>query len=288
MADTHVKIYAVTPRVQYVANGSTTDFPYEFAIFDETNMKVYVDGVLLDSGYSVTGVGEDDGGSVVFVSAPEADSIVTLVRNVPIERVTDFQEGGAFRPKNINDDLDRQTAFAQQLQEELGRTLRMPVAGYIGQLNELPLPDPGKTIIWNEDGTALINSQSTIDELILEVAKDENVVAVGTDLRDPDSAIKFNKAHIDLIEAAPQAAIDAQKWAVGSPEEPEEHSAKYWAEHASAIVDVDSATESREGIAKLATTSDAETGTNDVKIMTPLKTKKSIDKFGYKITKRVW
>lgn len=289
MADTHVKIYAVTPRVQYVANGSTTNFPYNFAIFDETNMQVYKDGVLLDSGYSVNGVGEDDGGSVVFVSAPEADSVITLVRNVPIERVTDFQEGGAFRPKNINDDLDRLTAFCQQLQETSNRTLKLPVTGGVASILDLPTPNPGKTIIWNDEGTGLTNSNETIDDIVARVAEDPNFKAVGQDLNSTPSNIKQCAQNLDAIAAAPLAASSAlnssrlaKQWAIGDPSEPEgSHSARYYAEQASAVTEVYPATEERQGIAMLATTDDAETGTDDEKIITP---KKAVEMFKAQFT----
>ena len=123
MADTHIKIKPVTPRVQYTANGSTTVFPYSFAIFDETDMVVYVDDDVITTGYTVSGAGQTDGGNVTFATAPADGTIITLLRNVPIERMTDFQEGGTFRPKNLNDEFDRQTAFAQQVQEKLERAV---------------------------------------------------------------------------------------------------------------------------------------------------------------------
>lgn len=123
MTDTHIKIKPVTPRVQYTGNGSTTTFPYSFAIFDETDMVVYVDDDIIESGYTVIGAGETDGGTVVFDTAPASGKKITLLRNVPIERITDFQEGGTFRPKNINDELDRQTAFVQQVQEKIDRAV---------------------------------------------------------------------------------------------------------------------------------------------------------------------
>jgi len=125
MADTHIKINAVTPRVQYVGDGSTTSFPYAFAIFDDTDMVVYVGDEIIETGYTVTGAGQTEGGNVVFDTAPENGDIITLLRNVPIERVTDFQEGGTFRPKNLNDEFDRQTAFAQQVQEALSRCVKV-------------------------------------------------------------------------------------------------------------------------------------------------------------------
>ena len=126
MTDTHIKINAVTPRVQYTGNGVTTVFPYSFAIFDETDMVVYVDDDIITTGYTVSGAGQTDGGEVTFDSAPASGKKITLLRDVPIERLTDFQEGGAFRPKNLNDEFDRQTAFVQQVQEKVDRTLILP------------------------------------------------------------------------------------------------------------------------------------------------------------------
>lgn len=123
MTDTHIKIKPVVPKVQYTGNGVTTDFPYTFAIFDETDMVVYLDDDIIESGYTITGAGETDGGYVIFDTAPDDGVKITLLRNVPIERLTDFQEGGTFRPKNLNDEFDRQTAFCQQVQESLSRAV---------------------------------------------------------------------------------------------------------------------------------------------------------------------
>ena len=154
MADTHIKIKPVVPRVQYVGNGVTTDFAYSFAIFDETDMQVYIGDTLIDPDatviigegddaveypvYTITGVGEEDGGEVIFTVAPENDAIITLVRNVPVERMTDFQEGGTFRPKNLNDELDRQTAFCQQIEEALNRCVKVDVTSQIQPSEILP------------------------------------------------------------------------------------------------------------------------------------------------------
>lgn len=154
MTDTHIKINAVTPRIQYTGNGSTTTFPYTFAIFDEDNMEVYIEDTLQESGYTVTGVGEDNGGNVVFDTAPEDGAIVTLYRNVPIERVTDFQEGGAFRPKNINDEFDRQTAFCQQIQEGISRCLQLDVTSPINPSVVIPLVERIYDSIDNIDAVA--------------------------------------------------------------------------------------------------------------------------------------
>ena len=43
-------IDAVSPRVRYVADGTTTAFSFVFPIFSEQDMNVYIDDTLIKSG----------------------------------------------------------------------------------------------------------------------------------------------------------------------------------------------------------------------------------------------
>ena len=192
MADTHIKIKPVTPRVQYTGNGSTTVFPYSFPIFDESEMVVYEGDDVITTGYTVSGAGQTDGGNVTFGTAPADGTKITLLRNVSIERMTDFQEGGTFRPKNINDELDRQTAFMQQVQEKVDRTLILP-----------PTSDVDPSQILGE----VVRIYDSIDN-IDSVADDlTNVDAVAGDLTNID-AVAGDLTNIDGV-AADLANIDA-------------------------------------------------------------------------------
>lgn len=127
MAEEHIKINPVPTKVKYSGNGVVREFPTGFAFFEDDNIVVYHNGIIINTGYSVTGVGETDGGVVTFDVAPAEGDKIVIIRRVAIERVTDFQEGGAFRAKNINDELDRQTAFCQQIQEEIERCVKVEV-----------------------------------------------------------------------------------------------------------------------------------------------------------------
>ena len=197
MADTHIKIKPVTPRVQYTANGSTTVFPYSFAIFDETDMVVYVDDTIITTGYTVSGAGQTDGGEVTFDSPPVDGTIITLLRNVPIERMTDFQEGGTFRPKNLNDEFDRQTAFAQQVQEALSRCVKVDPTSESNPEEILP----------------------KVEELYDDI---DNINAVAGDLANVDtvaanvSDIGTCATNISDIQAAPGAATTASNAALAA------------------------------------------------------------------------
>lgn len=122
MAD-HIKIGDVSPRIQYAGDGLQTAFAYPFPIFEDSDLKVFLDGAVLETGYAIAGAGDSAGGTVTFDSAPANDAIVVLLRDLVIARTTDFQEGGAFRADTVNDELDRQTAFIQQVAAQAGRAI---------------------------------------------------------------------------------------------------------------------------------------------------------------------
>ncbi len=124
---THIKINDVSPRIRYRADGTQTAFTFPFAIFKQSDMEVYLDDVLQNSGYSISGVAETNGGSVIFTQAPANNTVITLYRNLPIDRQSDFQDGGAFRAQVINDELDYQVALVQQMNEKFDRCLSVGI-----------------------------------------------------------------------------------------------------------------------------------------------------------------
>ena len=122
----HIQIKNVRPRVQYIGDGAQTVFPYAFGIFEDEDIEVYADETRMESGYTVTGAGSSTGGSVVF-DTPPADGVrITLLRNLSIECVSDFQDGGELRAKVLNYELDYQTACMQQIAEDLNRSMVLP------------------------------------------------------------------------------------------------------------------------------------------------------------------
>ena len=125
----HIKIGDLTPRKQYTADGLQTLFTYPFPIFKEDDLEVFLDGTLLNDGYSVTGAGDDLGGDVEFDTAPAANASVTLRRRLTVARNSDFQESGAFRAKVVNDELDFLTAALQQVADDLRRAVQTVAHG---------------------------------------------------------------------------------------------------------------------------------------------------------------
>jgi len=116
----------LTPRLQYTAIAGQTAFTYNFPIFQNSDLKVYVGSILqtLTTNYTVSGAGTTGGGTVTFTSGLSAGDIVTIYRDMSVQRTTDYQANGDLLAENLNDDLDKLTMMVQQNEYNLGLTLR--------------------------------------------------------------------------------------------------------------------------------------------------------------------
>jgi hypothetical protein len=119
------------PRISYTANanGAQTAFAVPFEFFDNSDLKVYVAGVLKSEGtgsanYGVSG-GAGSTGTVTFVSGVTASATVVITRSITIERVTDFTAGADINRAALNTQLDTLTAIAADLKDTAGRALQL-------------------------------------------------------------------------------------------------------------------------------------------------------------------
>lgn len=99
---------------EYIGNGSTTQFAYTFRVIQTGDLKVSVDGVVLSSGYSVSGVNNLSGGNVTFTTAPASGAVIRLYREIVQNRTTDYQEGGGLASQTLDDDFDRVVMMVQE------------------------------------------------------------------------------------------------------------------------------------------------------------------------------
>lgn len=165
----HIQVGDVAPRVQYVANGSQTVFPYPFPIFAESDLEVWIGAArLAASAYAVAGAGASEGGSVTLAAAPPNAVIVTLRRRLTLRRTSDFHDDGIIRAKVVNDEFDYQTMSVQQVAEDVERAVkRAHTSGSAADLT-LPEPLPGRTLKWNAAATGLENSAADPDAILTE------------------------------------------------------------------------------------------------------------------------
>lgn len=127
----------------YIGNGATTVFDYEFRILDQAHIKVIqtqagAETVLtLGTDYSVSGVGDDGGGSVTMVVAPTLGQTITLLRNAPFTQETDLENQGAYFAETIEAALDLSAMRDQQLSERLDRAVVIPASADVASLETL-------------------------------------------------------------------------------------------------------------------------------------------------------
>ncbi len=120
-----------TPRDQYTATGGQVAFPYTFEITAEGDIAVLQNGVLLSLGagageYAVTGVGSDTGGVITLVTGATAGDIITLYRDMALERLTGYTNGGDFLAAGVNCDYDGLWIALQQGAADTDRAVRKP------------------------------------------------------------------------------------------------------------------------------------------------------------------
>ncbi|HAK6117882.1 TPA: hypothetical protein H2R31_002924 [Salmonella enterica] len=96
-----------TPFNLYVANGSTTVFPYGFLLSQSSDLQVTYNGRPVTTGFQVTGTGNPSGGSVTFSEAPVAGTRIAIIRSLPLRRDTEYQDNGDLLASTINADFDR-------------------------------------------------------------------------------------------------------------------------------------------------------------------------------------
>ena len=119
------------PRDQYTATSGQTVFAYTFEITAESDIAVLQNGALLNLGsgageYAVTGVGSDSGGNITLVTGATAGDIITLYRDMALERLTAYTNGGDFLAADVNNDYDRLWLALQQGAADTDRSVRMP------------------------------------------------------------------------------------------------------------------------------------------------------------------
>jgi len=163
-----LQISDITPRIQYTATSGQTTFAVPFEFFDVADLKVYNGTTLLTynnspssaSQYSVIGAGVTGGGSITLGgSGATLNDKITIVRDLAIERTSDFPVSGNFPIQTLNTELDKNVAMLQQLEEQFARTLQYPVTTTTGFNVDLPDLVANRVLSVNSDATALLAEQ---------------------------------------------------------------------------------------------------------------------------------
>jgi hypothetical protein len=113
----------------YIGNDLNDTYSYDFRIDLDSQLSVYETDdtgvqtlLVLNTDYTVTDVGEDEGGSVVRTAGNLPTDYIWYIRSNRIEnQLTDFSSQGAFFPDIHEAQFDHLTFLIQQLRDSLGR-----------------------------------------------------------------------------------------------------------------------------------------------------------------------
>ena len=111
----------------YTGNGVTSTYAYGFYLLSLDDIKVLLDGVEQSTGFAVNGVGSQSGGAVLFTTPPAVGVQVQIMREVALERETDYQPNGDLRSQVLNSDFDRIWMAIQDRERDISRAIRYPV-----------------------------------------------------------------------------------------------------------------------------------------------------------------
>jgi hypothetical protein len=127
-------ISSTQTRISYNGNGVTTEFAFPYLFLAAADLEVRlvaangaVTLLTLNTDYTVTGVGDDNGGEITLNVAPAVGQRLVLNRVMDLVQEIDYITGDPFPAQTHERGLDRLTMMVQQHEERLDRTLQLPI-----------------------------------------------------------------------------------------------------------------------------------------------------------------
>lgn len=127
-------------KERFVASAGQTIFPFDFPIYDATDLQVKrersgVESTLtLGTDYTVTGAGDQAGGTITLTAGALADDIIVLLSVMPSGRAAQFVNGGDLPAAALESEFNRIRILLQQI-------LRDARAGLLYPQTDGPMPD---------------------------------------------------------------------------------------------------------------------------------------------------
>ena len=160
-------IQGTTARNDYIGTGLVDTYSYSFKIFTENDLEVVVRNTLnveevlaLTTDYTVTGVGETGGGTIVLVAGDLVENYILTIRHKKsLIQATSIGNSGKFFPRTHEDTFDKLVKHDQQQQDELDRSVHLPVtikpSDFSSELPASIKDSPEMLFTVNADGNAI-------------------------------------------------------------------------------------------------------------------------------------
>lgn len=154
-----------TPINTHNTNGVTTVFPFDFKILDAADLQLMFSLGALPT-YTIGGVGDDDGGEVTFMTAPAGPGTLSLIRQLELNRTTDYQYQGELPSSVVNDDLDRGVMMVQQVNRDTRRSIKIPITDTSDQsLTADAATRAGKALVFDASGNITVSADNYDDQV---------------------------------------------------------------------------------------------------------------------------
>ena len=146
-------------RNQYTATGGQTVFNYNFEIISTGDISVFKGDTRLaiSTDYTLTGVGNESGGTVTLVVGATTGDIITIYRSTVPERLTDYQNSGDFLADEVNSDFDRLWAVTQEQSTSSDFFLQLKQSTVLALPFELDEPVASNILRYKADLTGIEN-----------------------------------------------------------------------------------------------------------------------------------
>ena len=185
-----------TPRVTYTATGGQTAFTITFEFFTVNDIKVYNGTSLLTynaspgsaSQYSITGTASasdsafefGSGGTITLGGSGATNGdIITIIRDIAIERTSDFPVSGTFDVTSLNTDLDKVYAKLADIDQQSDRSVKLLDTDSIAATVALPAKATraSKVLTFDSDGDAQTTIAATDVTTIAGISSDVTTVS---------------------------------------------------------------------------------------------------------------
>lgn len=241
-----------TPYIKYVANGVTQTFSTGFDCESKDQLVVMLNGE--EPSFTSWSYADKQ---VTFLIAPVVDTVVELKRQSKLNRTTDYQSfNHTLNYKALNSDFDR-IWYAIQEQNYKVNQYDVDYNFVLTQVRPITTGGTGADNVVNARSNLNVYSKAEVDSLV--ATGGEGIVlgigSGGTGSTTEEGA----RAKLDVYSQS-EVDLEIEK---ATP----------------------NATTTVKGIVQLATTAEAQTGTNDTKVLTP---KKMSDVLGNSVKPRSW
>jgi hypothetical protein len=198
--------YAISnvPRRVVYANSGVGPYAFTFEILSQTDISVYRSSTLLTltTDYSVT-INANGTGSVTLVTAGTGN--ITIVGAKNIQRTSDFTTGGDLFANTLNDELDNQTIFIQQVAETAERGLKAPVTDPTDIAMTLPAKDgrKGKVLAFDST-TGNPVAGPALDAVVTVIEQSANINTVAANIASVNT-VAGNTSNINTVAGVSSA-----------------------------------------------------------------------------------